>query len=56
MGGGGWRGLPLLGDCLGIGRLVVSTCFLSHRFFFLAFIFLSLACLWWFLLTLFCYF
>ena len=41
-GGGGWRGLPLLGDCLGIGRLVVSTCFLSHRFFVLAFIFLFL--------------
>ena len=43
-GGGGWRGLPLLGDCLAVGRLVGSSCFLLHPLFFLGFLFPTLPC------------
>lgn len=38
-GGGGWRGLPLLG----IGRLVESKCFPLHPLFFTGFSFTSLS-------------
>ena len=40
-----WCGLPLVGALLGIGRLVVSNCFLLHHLVFLAFIVPSLSCL-----------
>ena len=44
-GGGGWRGLPLLGDWLAIGPLVGSSCFLWHPLVFLGFLFPTLSCL-----------